>query len=292
MHTINSEKNENYRLLGLIKLMRPKHGVKNIFIFAPLLFSGELLNIDSIYHTIIAAVAFCVAASAVYILNDLSDIEKDRKHPVKSQSRPLASGVVKPKEAILLLISLYIILFIFWLYIPSVIYVILIYLLFNWAYTFKLKNEPVLEIFIVAFGFVLRVYAGALAIAVPVSDWMFITTLSISLYLASIKRRQEILINQSHSRVVLAKYSIDLVNRFAEMSAIMAIIFYSLYVMAVQPDLVITIPFVVFGLFRYWYIVDMLAAGESPTDALLHDTQILLTIMLWSICCFWVIYLR
>lgn len=292
MYTINSKQSDNYKISSLIKLMRPKHWVKNIFIFAPLLFAGELLNVNSIYHAIVASAAFCTAASTVYILNDLSDIEKDRKHPTKSQSRPLASGIVKPKEAISLLILLYIPLFIFWLYIPSVIYVILIYLLLNWAYTFRLKNEPVLEIFIVAFGFVLRVYAGALAIAVPVSDWMFITTLSISLYLASIKRRQEILINQSHSRAVLAKYSIDLVNRFAEMSAIMAIIFYSLYVMAVQPDLVITIPFVVFGLFRYWYIVDMLAAGESPTDALLHDTQILLTIMLWSICCFWVIYLR
>lgn len=291
MYTINSKKSDNYKILSLIKLMRPKHWVKNIFIFAPLLFAGELLNVNSIYHAIVASTAFCTAASAVYILNDLSDIEKDRKHPTKSQSRPLASGIVKPKEAISLLILLYILLFIFWLYIPSVIYVILIYLLLNWAYTFRLKNEPVLEIFIVAFGFVLRVYAGALAITVPVSNWMFITTLSISLYLASIKRRQEIVINQSNSRVVLAKYSIDLVNRFAEMSAIMAIVFYSLYVMAVQPDLVTSIPFVVFGLFRYWYIVDMLAVGESPTDALLHDTQILLTILLWSICCFWVIYL-
>ncbi|GAF57655.1 UbiA prenyltransferase [Psychrobacter sp. JCM 18902] len=290
MCTINSQQSEDYKILNLIKLVRPRHWIKNIFIFAPLLFAGKLLNISSIYHAIVASAAFCVAASAVYVLNDLSDIEKDRKHPIKFQSRPLASGLVKPREAILLLISLYIILFFFWLYIPSVIYVILIYLLLNWAYTFKLKNEPVLEIFIVAFGFVLRVYTGALAISVPVSNWMFITTLSISLYLASIKRRQEILINQSNSRAVLAKYSIDLVNRFAEMSAIMAIIFYSLYVMAVQPDLVISIPLVIFGLFRYWYIVDMLALGESPTDALLHDIQLLLTILLWSMCCFWIIY--
>lgn len=278
--------------LGLIKLIRPKQWVKNGFVFAPLLFAGEFLNIESAYLTLLASIAFCIAASAVYILNDFKDIEKDRKHPTKSKSRPLATGQVRPKTAIYLLILLYLILLSFWLYIPSVMFVILIYLLINWGYTFKLKNEPVLEIFIVASGFVLRVYSGALAIAVPISEWMFITTLSISLYLASIKRRQEIIINKSHGRDVLAKYSIELVDRFAEMSAIMAIVFYSLYVMAVQPQLVVSIPFVVYGLFRYWYLVDVLNEGESPTDALLQDIQLLLTVILWIGCCFWVIYLN
>lgn len=278
--------------LGLIKLTRPKQWVKNGFVFAPLLFAGEFLNIESAYLTLLASIAFCIAASAVYILNDFKDIEKDRKHPTKSKSRPLATGQVRPKTAIYLLILLYLILLSFWLYIPSVMFVILLYLLINWGYTFKLKNEPVLEIFIVASGFVLRVYSGALAIAVPISEWMFITTLSISLYLASIKRRQEIIINKSHGRDVLAKYSIELVDHFAEMSAIMAIVFYSLYVMAVQPKLVVSIPFVVYGLFRYWYLVDVLNEGESPTDALLQDIQLLLTVILWIGCCFWVIYLN
>ena len=275
---------------GLIKLVRPKQWVKNSFVFAPLIFAGEFLHPDAIFSTLLTACLFCISASAVYIVNDLKDIEKDRIHPEKSKKRPLASGQVSPKSAIILLGLLYIILMSFWLIIPNVIYVILIYLALNWAYTFKLKNEPVIEIFIVAFGFVLRVYAGAVALAVPVSHWMFITTLSISLYLASIKRRQELLQSGARSRGVLAHYSVALIDRFAEMSAVTAIVFYSLYVMAIQPKLVITIPLVIFGLFRYWYIVETLKGGESPTDVIIQDKQILMTVLLWIGCCIWVLF--
>ncbi|MBF4454674.1 decaprenyl-phosphate phosphoribosyltransferase [Acinetobacter sp. SK-43] len=275
---------------GLIKLVRPKQWVKNSFVFAPLIFAGEFLHPDAIFSTLLTACLFCISASAVYIVNDLKDIEKDRIHPEKSKKRPLASGQVSPRSAIILLGLLYIILMSFWLIIPNVIYVILIYLALNWAYTFKLKNEPVIEIFIVAFGFVLRVYAGAVALAVPVSHWMFITTLSISLYLASIKRRQELLQSGARSRGVLAHYSVALIDRFAEMSAVTAIVFYSLYVMAIQPKLVITIPLVIFGLFRYWYIVETLKGGESPTDVIIQDKQILMTVLLWIGCCIWVLF--
>ncbi len=272
---------------GLIKLVRPKQWVKNSFVFAPLIFAGEFLHPDAIFSTLLTACLFCIAASAVYIVNDLKDIEKDRIHPEKSKKRPLASGQVSPRSAIILLGLLYIILISSWLIIPNVIYVILIYLALNWAYTFKLKHEPVIEIFIVAFGFVLRVYAGAVALAVPVSHWMFITTLSISLYLASIKRRQELLQSGSQSRGVLTYYSVALIDRFAEMSAVTAVVFYSLYVMAEQPNLVITVPLVIFGLFRYWYIVETLKGGESPTDVIIQDKQILMTILVWIGCCIW-----
>ena len=274
---------------GLIKLVRPKQWVKNSFVFAPLIFAGEFLHPDSVYSTLLAAFLFCIAASTVYIVNDLKDIEKDRIHPEKSKKRPLASGQVSPQSAIILLILLYIVLISFWTVVPNVIYVIFIYLALNWAYTFKLKHEPVIEIFIVAFGFVLRVYAGAMALTVPVSHWMFITTLSISLYLASIKRRQELLQSGSQSRGVLAYYSVTLIDRFAEMSAVTAVVFYSLYVMEVQPKLVVTVPLVIFGLFRYWYIVETLKGGESPTDVIIQDKQILLTVLLWVGCCIWVL---
>ena len=129
----------------------------------------------------------------------------------------------------------------------------------------------------------------AIALTVPVSHWMFITTLSISLYLASIKRRQELLQNGSQSRGVLAYYSVTLIDRFAEMSAVTAVVFYSLYVMEVQPKLVVTVPLVIFGLFRYWYIVETLKGGESPTDVIIQDKQILLTVLLWVGCCIWVL---
>lgn len=287
MHDIAQKRTFLGEMRGLIKLVRPKQWVKNSFVFAPLIFAGEFLHPDSVYSTLLAAFLFCIAASAVYIVNDLKDIEKDRIHPEKSKKRPLASGQVSPQSAIILLILLYIVLISFWTVVPNVIYVIFIYLALNWAYTFKLKHEPVIEIFIVAFGFVLRVYAGAMALTVPVSHWMFITTLSISLYLASIKRRQELLQSGSQSRGVLAYYSVTLIDRFAEMSAVTAVVFYSLYVMAEQPNLVITVPLVIFGLFRYWYIVETLKGGESPTDVIIQDKQILMTILVWIGCCIW-----
>ena len=289
MHDIAQKRKFLGEMQGLIKLVRPKQWVKNSFVFAPLIFAGEFLHPDSVYSTLLAAFLFCIAASAVYIVNDLKDIEKDRIHPEKSKKRPLASGQVSPQSAIILLILLYIVLISFWTVVPNVIYVIFIYLALNWAYTFKLKHEPVIEIFIVAFGFVLRVYAGAIALTVPVSHWMFITTLSISLYLASIKRRQELLQSGSQSRGVLAYYSVTLIDRFAEMSAVTAVVFYSLYVMEVQPKLVVTVPLVIFGLFRYWYIVETLKGGESPTDVIIQDKQILLTVLLWVGCCIWVL---
>lgn len=289
MHDIAQKRTFLGEMQGLIKLVRPKQWIKNSFVFAPLIFASEFLHLDSIYSTLLAAFLFCLAASAVYIVNDLKDIEKDRIHPEKSKKRPLASGQVSYQSAIILLILLYIVLVSFWSIIPNVIYVIFIYLALNWAYTFKLKHEPVIEIFIVAFGFVLRVYAGAMALTVPVSHWMFITTLSISLYLASIKRRQELLQSGSQSRGVLAYYSVTLIDRFAEMSAVTAVVFYSLYVMEVQPKLVVTVPLVIFGLFRYWYIVETLKGGESPTDVIIQDKQILLTVLLWVGCCIWVL---
>ena len=289
MHDIAQKRKFLGEMQGLIKLVRPKQWVKNSFVFAPLIFAGEFLHPDSVYSTLLAAFLFCMAASAVYIVNDLKDIEKDRIHPEKSKKRPLASGQVSPQSAIILLILLYIVLISFWTVVPNVIYVIFIYLALNWAYTFKLKHEPVIEIFIVAFGFVLRVYAGAMALTVPVSHWMFITTLSISLYLASIKRRQELLQSGSQSRGVLAYYSVTLIDRFAEMSAVTAVVFYGLYVMEVQPKLVVTVPLVIFGLFRYWYIVETLKGGESPTDVIIQDKQILLTVLLWVGCCIWVL---
>ena len=289
MHDIAQKRKFLGEMQGLIKLVRPKQWVKNSFVFAPLIFAGEFLHPDSVYSTLLAAFLFCIAASAVYIVNDLKDIEKDRIHPEKSKKRPLASGQVSPQSAIILLILLYIVLISFWTVVPNVIYVIFIYLALNWAYTFKLKHEPVIEIFIVAFGFVLRVYAGAMALTVPVSHWMFITTLSISLYLASIKRRQELSQSGSQSRGVLAYYSVTLIDRFAEMSAVTAVVFYSLYAMEVQPKLVVTVPLVIFGLFRYWYIVETLKGGESPTDVIIQDKQILLTVLLWVGCCIWVL---
>ncbi|RZG82373.1 decaprenyl-phosphate phosphoribosyltransferase [Acinetobacter venetianus] len=270
---------------GLIKLCRPKQWIKNLFVLAPLLFAGLFTNFNSIISAFTAMLLFCIASSATYILNDLKDIEKDRLHPQKSKTRPLASGAVIPKQAKMLMFAFYIFLAISSFFFPLILAVIVSYLLLNFLYSHYLKHQPVLDIFTIAIGFVLRVYAGAVAINVPVSSWMFITTLCLALYLASIKRRQELTAHGVTSRKSLESYSLYLLNRYAEMSAIGALLFYSIFVMSERPKLVITIPLVIFGMFRYWYITDIHNEGESPTDAILSDKQLLITGSLWIITC-------
>ncbi|CRM72139.1 decaprenyl-phosphate phosphoribosyltransferase [Pseudomonas sp. 8 R 14] len=278
------------KTLGLIKLMRPKQWVKNGFVLAPLLFSGSFLYEGPVTHTLLALLLFCIASSATYIINDMHDIKSDRRHPKKSKTRPLAAGIVSAPTALILLAALYTALVWGWFVTPKVMMVITAYLVLNLAYTFVLKHQPVVDIFTIAIGFVLRVYAGATALDVPVSSWMFITTLCLALYLAAVKRRQEISQNGAGGRKVLEKYSVSLVDRYAEMSATGALLFYSMFVMSAKPELVITVPLVLFGLFRYWFVVEVLDGGESPTDALLADWQLLLTVVLWVAACGWALW--
>jgi len=273
------------RLWGLARLLRPRQWIKNGFVFAPLLFTGQFRNGRAVAVTALAMVLFCIASSATYVVNDWRDVERDRAHPVKRHSRPMASGTVTPMMAIGLLIVLYAILIAGAWMLPRVLAVIAIYLLLNLAYSFGLKHQPVIDIFVIASGFVLRVIAGAQALAVPVSAWMFVTTLCLALYLAAVKRRQELVQAGSSAREVLDKYSLPLIDRYAEMSATGALVFYSLFVMSAHQELIVTIPVVLFGLFRYWYIVDREGGGESPTDTLLTDWQLLLTALVWIVLC-------
>lgn len=290
MHNTSSNPNHWLAARGLIRLLRAKQWIKNGFVLAPLLFTGSFLNVLALKHALIATALFCVASSASYIVNDIQDIERDRLHPEKSKSRPLASGDVTLQSAIYLLAVLYVMLMLAWWFEPKVLAVILGYIGLNFAYSFALKHQPVIDIFSIAIGFVLRVLAGAVALDVPVSGWMFTTTLSLALYLAAVKRGQELSQRGSDSRQVLKKYTKPLVDRYAEMSATCALVFYSMFVMASKPELVITVPLVMFGLYRYWYVVDVLDGGESPTDALLSDWPLLITILLWVGSCVWALW--
>ena len=276
--------------LGLIQLMRPKQWVKNVFVLAPLVFAGQFLIVDAVTDVLIAALLFCLASSATYIINDIQDVERDRKHPKKSLSRPIASGAVPVHMALALLAVLYAVLIAAAFWMPAVMAVIAAYALLNVAYTFYLKHLPVVDIFTIAIGFVLRVYAGAMALSVPVSSWMFITTLCLALFLAAVKRRQELSQSGIEGRQVLKKYTVGLVDRYAEMSATAALLFYSMFVMSARPVLVVTVPLVLFGLFRYWYVVDALERGESPTDALLSDWPLLVTVLMWVGVCAWAVW--
>jgi len=278
------------QMAGLIKLMRPRQWIKNAFVLAPLLFSGAFADPASVGQALLAMLLFCVASSATYTVNDLKDIERDRRHPTKSRKRPLAAGTVTVPAALALLVVLYGVLVWGWFVQPGVILVILAYVVLNLAYSFVLKHQPVLDIFTIAIGFVLRVYAGAQALAVPVSSWMFVTTLCLALYLASVKRRQELSQSGAEGREVLERYTVALVNRYAEMSATGALLFYSMFVMSSRPELVITVPVVLFGLFRYWYVVEKLDGGESPTDALLSDWPLIATVLAWTGACLWAMW--
>lgn len=228
---------------------------------------------------------FCLASSATYVLNDYMDIDNDKKHPVKSKTRPLASGEVSKAQANMLMMLLYGSVALSYFIYPNVAAVAASYLLLNVAYTFYLKHQPVLDIFTIATGFVLRVYAGAVSLNVSLSSWMFITTLSLALYLAAIKRRQELTKSGNSARNVLKHYTTELIDKYAEMSATCAILFYSLFVISAKPEMVYTIPFVLFGLYRYWFIVESKDSGESPTDALFADTLLQLTILGWCGAC-------
>ncbi len=290
MHDTAVNRSVIVRIRGLIKLIRPKQWIKNGFVLAPLMFTGEFRDIHAVHQAIVAMLLFCLASSATYIVNDIRDIESDRRHPTKSKSRPLAAGVVDVPSAIFLLVLIYIVLICGWFFAPQVIVVILAYLALNVAYTLVLKHKPVIDIFTIAIGFVLRVWAGAVALDVPVSGWMFVTTLCLALYLAAVKRSQELSLNGHEGREVLKHYSKALVDRYAEMSATCALVFYSMYVMSSRPQLIITVPFVLFGLFRYWYVVDALDGGESPTDSLIADWPLLLTVIAWVVTCIWALW--
>jgi 4-hydroxybenzoate polyprenyltransferase len=199
---------------------------------------------------------------------------------------------VRPNEAkfllALFLVVLLIILFLFHKTLFSA--VILFYVFMNVLYSVSLKNKPVIDIFIISLGFVLRVIAGALSINVHVSNWMFVTTLCLTLYLAIIKRRQELKSSGEKARGVLAFYTESLLDRYADMSATGAIVFYSLYVMSANPKLILSIPFVIYGLFRYWYIVERHESGESPTDALYEDWQLVVVVLIWISVCAYVLW--
>jgi 4-hydroxybenzoate polyprenyltransferase len=268
-----------------VRLVRPKQWIKNTFVVAPLVFARAYADPKSIGLALLAFVLFCIASSACYIVNDIHDIESDRAHPVKRLSRPLAAGTISIRSALLVLAVLYGMLIVGFVAHPALALPIAGYIVLNLAYSYWLKHQPVLDIFSIASGFVLRVYAGAEGIGVPLSSWMAVTTLCLALYLAAIKRRQELATAGPDARKVLLEYSISLVDRYAEMSAVGALIFYSLFVMSTNTRLVLTIPLVIFGLFRYWYVVETKQGGESPTDALLTDWPLIACIAFWGVAC-------
>jgi 4-hydroxybenzoate polyprenyltransferase len=274
----------SFPLWPLIRLLRPREWIKNSFVAAPLIFSGLFHREEAVLQTGAAMLIFCLASSATYILNDLFDRFSDALHRQKLE-RPLVSGTVSTRQASALLGLVYIILLISLFWMPALTLPIGAYLALNAVYTFRLKQVPVVDLFCIAMGFVLRVYAGALALAVPLSIWMLTTTLCLALYLAAIKRLEEFRTNGVQGRKVLLHYSEDLLERYAQVTAVSTILFYGLFIITMRPQLEITLPLVLFGLFRYWYIIENKGGGESPSEILLKDSPLVITIFFWILLC-------
>ncbi|ACF14056.1 UbiA prenyltransferase [Chloroherpeton thalassium ATCC 35110] len=268
---------------GFIALLRPKHWIKNVVVLLPLFFSSSFLDRSAVLDALLGFIFFSLSASSVYVVNDLVDVERDRQHPIKRQKRPIAAGIISPPTAIAILVVLYIFVGLSYFFSMKFMIAILGYMALNLAYSFYLKHQPILDIFTVAAGFMLRIYAGAQAIDVPLSSWMLITALSLSLYLASVKRLQEIRLQGTKGRDVLSNYSPRLVERYAEFSAISALVFYSLYCLTEHEGLILTIPLALFGMFRYWFLVDQESQGESPVDVVYTDIPMQITLIAWIV---------
>ncbi len=275
-----------------LKLIRIKQWVKNAFVLAPLLFSFQFTDIPSVLSALYAFLAFSLIASAHYIVNDIQDREKDALHPQKKY-RPIASGVISVKKG--LAATLFLLLggtsVLILLGDIKVAGVIGLYLLINVLYSGKLKNIVLLDVFVIAVGFVLRVYAGAYAIHEPVSSFIFMTTLFLSLFLGFAKRKGELLRHGTASRTVLKKYGKEMLNAYLAVTMALTIMSYALWTMETNTKanlgthrMIYSIVFVVFGMFWYVYILDKYNGSEDPTENLYKDKALLLT------CCTFVGY--
>jgi 4-hydroxybenzoate polyprenyltransferase len=289
--------------LLILKAMRPKQWTKNVLLFAGLLFSLQFTHWESIWRSIAGFVLFCLFSSSVYLINDVRDREKDRLNP-RTMNRPIASGALKPSIAIATVAVILPVTFIlsYWLS-PWFALIGAIYMAKDFAYSFGLKHVVILDVFLIAAGFTLRAMAGAVAIGAPISQWLYVVTTLGALFLALNKRKHEVLLlgaeGKSH-RKVLDEYSPALIEEMLSVVTASTVMAYSLYTFTAEnlpPALkenhlmMLTIPFVVYGIFRYLYLVYQKDVGSSPEEVLLRDKPLLICIILWALTAGTLLYL-
>ena len=280
--------------------MRLRQWSKNIFIFAALVFDKQLLDVQSTLRTLAGFFLFCLISSSVYIFNDLADAEADRQHPDK-KDRPIASGALPVNIAVLAGSSLALIsLGLSYLLSLQFLIVLVVYFLLNLAYSKWLKHVPILDVLILAAGFVLRVHAGVTLIAVErFSPWLYVVMTLLSLFLGFGKRRAELALlteNAGAHREVLKGYSIPLLDQYIMIVSGTTIVAYSLYTFSApnvpaNHSMMLTIPFVVYTIFRYLYLIHMEHAGGAPEDILLSDRPFQIAMLLWALTVLVVFYL-
>lgn len=267
-----------------IKLIRVKHWIKNILIFVPMIFSKQI-NLNNILTTFIGFFAFSFVASFIYIINDIRDVEKDRLHEAK-KNRPIASGKISVKKAIVfsvLIIGLAVILSIFASKNYLSLIILGIYLIINMYYSFGGKNIAIVDVILLAAGFVLRVYYGASLINVNVSDWLFLTVLNASLFLGFGKRKKELL-NSKNSRGVLKFYNENFINQFMYLCLGLTIVFYSLW--AIEYNyMVITIPVLMTIFMQYSLLLETNTDGD-PITLFYKSPLLIISAFIYSILMF------
>ncbi len=280
--------------------LRPHQWTKNLVVFAAPALSKHLFERGPLEKSVLGFVIFCALSGTVYLLNDVADLERDRLHPLK-RLRPIASGALAPRTAVTIAIGLALgslaasMLLGGWFAVCAVAYLAL-----NVAYSFRLKEIVILDVLSVSLGFVLRAVAGGMAIAVQVSDWLLVCTLLLALFLALAKRRHELVsltTSATGHRTILAEYSPYLLDQMISVVTASCLTAYAFYTMA--PDtvqkyrterLAWTIPFVIYGIFRYLYLVHQKEKGGSPTDILVTDRPLLLNVFLWALALLWIVY--
>ena len=279
-------------LKALLRLMRPAHWAKNVFVLAPLVFANKLTDGDAIERALLAFGLFCAASSAVYIFNDIRDREEDRRHPVK-RDRPLAAGAIGVGAAGTALVVLAAVTVGGAATLgTAVLSIVVAYLVLNLLYTVWLKQIVILDVMAVAIGFVLRVQGGGAAIPVRVSAWLLLCTIFVALFLAFSKRRHELmLLNDSASdqRRVLSHYGPAFLDQMINVVTASSVLSYALYSVTAESLtgdqhqlMVYTVPFVLFGIFRYLYLIYQRSSHLNPTEAILRDVPFLVNIVLWG----------
>ena len=282
-----------------LKLFRITHWIKNFFVFIPLVFSKHLLDQNYLLQVIVGFFAFSLVSSLVYIFNDIYDVEADRRHP-KKKFRPIASGVISKRQAISSIVFLLILLTLISLQVNiSFILILVSYIVINIFYTLYLKNIVIVDLACISLGFLLRVIGGALIIDIYISSWLILTTLFISIFLAVMKRRSEIILNpENETRKVLGEYNLSFIDQISSISAACVIICYALYSVAERTveyfnteNLVYSSIFVVFGIFRYMYLVFKKSKGENPTEIMLTDIPMIANLVFYGVTVYFIIYL-
>lgn len=276
---------------ALLKLMRPSQWLKNGFVFTGILFANAWGNTPLLINVILTAIGFCFLSSSVYIFNDIVDKEQDKHHPTK-KNRPIASGKVSVPFALILasicaLVAIGIALFVSY----KVLGIYFGYVLLNLAYSIYFKHVVILDVFCIAGGFLLRILAGTVGVGIPPSKWLMLCSLMITLFLGFAKRRAEIIAlkdRQEAHRKVLNHYGAILLDELIGICATSVIISYSLYTMSADTikthqtdNLIYTVPFVIYGLFRYIYILHHRSSGGDPSKDLVKDPHILLSVVCW-----------